>query len=209
MNEIVLKTPKHACDVGSVFTDPENSFKEYFRIICTRKINVVLLVLKGTVEYAPLWYDNLSVYYSTVFRDAENINQIALFDDSAIFALYKRHILSDIDAWYQSQIKERKEESILNELLSDLQYIPVLITMVWALYESELYKKILRDNIIIENHVMPKSFPVFFKYMISWVLYRGKRIPLFVVFLGTVFDNLSCLQREKQRERVRYIMDSL
>lgn len=54
LNEIVLKTPKHACDVGNTFVDPENSFKEYFRIICTRKINVVLLVLKGTVKYAPL-----------------------------------------------------------------------------------------------------------------------------------------------------------
>ena len=85
----------------------------------------------------------------------------------------------------------------------------VLITMIWALYESELYKKILRDNIIIENHVMPKSFPVFFKYMISWVLYRGKRIPLFVVFLRTVFDNLNCLQREKQRERLSSRVDSL
>ena len=55
LNEIVLKTPKHACDVGNTFVDPENSFKEYFRIIYTRKINVVLLVLKGTVKYAPLW----------------------------------------------------------------------------------------------------------------------------------------------------------
>ena len=157
--------PKHACDIGSVFTDPEKSFKDYFRISCTRRINVVLLVLKGTVEYAPSWYTDLSIYYSSVFRDTTNITEVAQFDDSAIFAIYKKHILYDVEAWFQCQPRNKREESALHELLYDLQYTPVLITLVWVLYESELYKNALRKSITIENNDIPRSFSIFFRYI--------------------------------------------
>ena len=194
MTVAVRRDPQHAEDKMSCLFNPVAKFKMFVGFICKRNINVMLLVCENEVVDCSSSYSDMSNYYSSVFRDRENINDIAMYDDSAMFATYKKQTLANFEAWFKANLNKKQEEFV-HKVLGRLEYIPVLITMIWALFESGKYKTLLKVDVMLDHFEYATTFPVFFKYMCSWVLYRRQRVPLYSVFLGFLMGNSSPLQR--------------
>ena len=76
MTVAVRRDPQHAEDKMSCLFNPVAKFKLFVGFICKRKINVMLLVRENLVDDCSSSYSDMA-NYSSVFRDRENINEIA------------------------------------------------------------------------------------------------------------------------------------
>jgi len=201
MHDAISRPPKFADDEGICPWNPVENFEKYFALIFRRKINPVLVVYKGIIDYCRPSYFDISDFYSSVFRDAANINQIAKYNDSAMFAMYKKQALLDVEVRFRESLDQDKELE-LDELLDGINLIPIVVTMIWALFESGQYSEIAEKYVTLDHFEYPDTFPVFFKYMCSWVTYRRRKVPLFAIFLGIQLSNTSTLAREYRLEEM-------
>lgn len=62
--------------------------------------------LNNTIDYSPRGYSVMSVFYNIVFTDGGNINNAIQYDDTAIYAMYKKSILMDIELWLKWHYEE-------------------------------------------------------------------------------------------------------
>lgn len=161
-------------------------FQKYFGLICSRKINVVLLLLNGEVDYCPSWYSNMLTFYSSMLYDGKNERKLSWLDRYEIFAPFKRHVLADLEAWYLWNIEEGL---VADEFLDDINIAPVVVTMLWIMFENGEYRYLLSKYLVIDHFDNANTFPVFFKYMCSPVVYRTQKVPLYVIFLGLKLGN--------------------
>lgn len=137
----------------------------------------------------------MSRLFSSVFVDTANITNAIEYDDSAMFAIYKKEVLVNVVAWLLWYYEFHHETALVIKFIKDIKNMPVLVTMIWIIFENKKYKDILK-SIILDHFEYPDTFPVFVKYMASIVNYNHDRCPLFVVFLGIELDNIAALNRE-------------
>lgn len=173
LNEIVSRQPKFVGTVSPLPFDPVQTFIKYFHLIVTRKVNVVLLLLNNTIEYSPRGYNDLGVFYNVMFTDAGSIKNAIQYDETKSIQIIDKYIQND-------------------------KYLPVVITMIWIIYENKKYKRILRDNILVDHFEFADCFPVFFKYVVSIVNYNHNKVPLFTVIIGIILNDIAALHREEE-----------
>ena len=193
----ITKDPKYAEDRIPPLVNPMEKFKKFVGFIARRNINVLVLLFTGQVEHNASLYSDMTYYYSSVFNDRVSIDKIATFDSNAIFAIYKQQILRNVEVWFKGNITDRHEEYV-EEVLGELKFIPVLVTMIWALFESRKYKVVLNVEVGLDRFEYADTFPVFFKYMCAEVFYHNDRVPLYSILLGHLLGNMSSLERDFQ-----------
>ncbi|MCL6404039.1 hypothetical protein EXT66_22675 [Pectobacterium carotovorum subsp. carotovorum] len=118
-----------------------------------------------------------------------------------MFALYKKQALLDVQVQFRESLDQDKELE-LDELLDGINLIPIVVTMIWALFESGQYSDITEKYVTLDHFEYPDTFPVFFKYMCSWVTYRRRKVPLFAIFLGIQLSNTRTLAREYKLDAI-------
>ena len=196
LSENISKQPKFAETINYLLFDSVQTFIKYFYLIVTREINVVLLLLNNTIEYFPQVYSNMESFYNVVFTDAGNINNAIQYDDTAMFAMYKKNVLIDVEMWLKWHYEETKAMQIIDRYIYNVEYLPIVITMIWVIFENKKYKRILGNLILVDHFEFADCFPVFFKYMISIVNYNHQKVPLFALIIGILLNDISALHRE-------------
>jgi len=116
--------------------DPVGTFKKYFNLIWKKHINVMLLIFNGDIDHCAESFSKMSEYYSNVFNNSRNIQKIANNNGTAIFAIYKRHAMADLEAWYVSKVTTTADKSLLTEFIGNMNNIPIAVIMIWAMFES-------------------------------------------------------------------------
>lgn len=185
LNETVGTNPQYAEDMKTCLINPVEMFQKYFGLICSRRINVVVLLSESKIVHSPSWYSNMSAFYSAMLSDPVNAKELYFYNRYETFAPYKRHILADMEAWYLWNIEEGL---IVDDFLGDLNNAPVLVTMLWTIFERHGYDA--KQYIVLDHFGNANTFPVFFRYMCSSVLYREKKIPLYVIYIGIKLGNI-------------------
>ncbi|CAL9737962.1 hypothetical protein MOSE0_M12310 [Monosporozyma servazzii] len=128
--------------------DPVGTFKKYFNLIWKKHINVMLLIFNGDIDHCAESFSKMSEYYSNVFNNSRNIQKIAKNNGTAIFAIYKRHAMADLEAWYVSKITTTADKSLLTEFIGNMNYIPIAVIMIWAVFESRKYRGDFIDTLL-------------------------------------------------------------
>ena len=136
MNKANLKMPTIAEDKAKSVLDPVGTFKKYFNLIWKQHINVMLLIFNGDVDHCAESFSKMSEYYSNVFNNSRNIQKIINNNGTAIFAIYKRHAMADLEAWYVSKVTTTADKSLLTEFIGNMNNIPIAVIMIWAMFES-------------------------------------------------------------------------
>lgn len=158
-------------------------FRSCFNVLVKNKVNILRMVVIKQWEKCPLWYQDIDHFYSHVFSHRENIEEIVDYNDSGMFAEFKKNCLADIEAWFRNDLKENKIEALTIQLIGSLENIPVLVTAIWAVFESKKYNRIIKEVLIMDHYCLHETFPIFARSMFGRVKYEDTVVPLYAVVI--------------------------
>lgn len=90
----------------------------------------MLLIFDGKIYHCPTSFAGMSKYCSHVFKNKKNIEKIAENDASAIFPIYKMHLLADLGTMYTFQQRTTSDKQ---HSLAGINNILAAVTMLDAI----------------------------------------------------------------------------
>lgn len=129
INRAITTIPNIAEDKNGSILNPVEIFQKYFNLIWRRHI-IMLLIFDGKIYHCPTSFAGMSKYCSHVFKNKKNIEKIAENDASAIFPIYKMHLLADLGTMYTFQQRTTSDKQ---HSLAGINNILAAVTMLDAI----------------------------------------------------------------------------